>query len=210
MKNVLTEVLPFKFNQKQISESINTNGGKLIVYGPVQRAGAKNQNSRVYPKAILEREASKYSENEIAQNRALGELDHPESSVVNLRNASHNILQLEWKGDDLMAKIEILNTPAGNILRELFKSGITLGISSRGLGSVKQLDEDTSEVQDDFQLVCWDFVSNPSTHGAFMKPISEGKEYKPNIKELKEQKAERIIHDLICSLSGVCCIKGKQ
>lgn len=207
-KQILTNCLPFKFTTKQITESINENNGRLIVYGPVQRAGSKNQNSRVYPKAILEREASKYSENEIAQNRALGELDHPESSVVNLRNASHNILQLEWKGDDLMAKIEILNTPAGNILRELFKSGITLGISSRGLGSVKQLDEDTSEVQDDFQLVCWDFVSNPSTHGAFMKPISEGKEH--SIKESKEDKAEKIIHSIICSISGVCCIKGKQ
>lgn len=205
MKHLLIDNLPFKFTRKQISESIEKNGGRLIVQGPVQRAGAINQNGRSYPKPILEREATKYTQTEIAQNRALGELDHPESSVVNLRNASHNILQLEWKGDELWAKIEILNTPSGNILKELFKAGITLGISSRGLGSVTQLDEDTSEVQDDFQLICWDFVSNPSTQGAFMKPISEGKQIK--IKESKSQKAERLIHEIICSISGVCCIK---
>lgn len=205
MKHLLIDNIPFKFTKKQITESIEKNGGRLIVQGPVQRAGAINQNGRKYPKQILEREANKYTQTEIAQNRALGELDHPESSVVNLRNASHNILQLEWKGDELWAKIEILNTPSGNILKELFKAGITLGISSRGLGSVTQLDEDTSEVQDDFQLICWDFVSNPSTQGAFMKPISEGKQLK--IKESKSQKAERLIHEIICSISGVCCIK---
>jgi len=208
MKKLLIDNIPFKFTKTQILESIEKNQGRLIVQGPVQRAGAINQNGRKYPKPILEREATKYEQTEIAQNRALGELDHPESSVVNLRNASHNILQLEWKGDELWAKIEILNTPSGNILKELFKAGITLGISSRGLGSVNQLDEDTSEVQDDFQLICWDFVSNPSTQGAFMKPISEGKQIK--IKETKEEKTERLIHEIICSISGVCCInKGK-
>jgi len=208
MKHLLIDNIPFKFTKNQILESIEKNSGRLIVQGPVQRAEALNQNLRKYPKHILEREATKYEQTEIAQNRALGELDHPESSVVNLRNASHNILQLEWKGDELWAKIEILNTPSGNILKELFKAGITLGISSRGLGSVTQLDEDTSEVQDDFQLICWDFVSNPSTQGAFMKPISEGKQIK--IKETKEEKAERLIHEIICAVSGVCCInKGK-
>lgn len=207
-KTLIIDNLPFNFSLKKINESITNNNGRLIVQGPVQRAGAINQNGRSYPKPILEREAKRYMENEISQNRALGELDHPESSVVNLRNVSHNILQLEWKGDELWAKIEVLNTPAGNILKELFKSGITLGISSRGMGSTKQLTEDTVEVQDDFELICWDFVSNPSTQGAFMKPISESKEVS-NIKENKLYKANNLIHDIICSLSGVCCIKGK-
>lgn len=207
-KNLIIDNLPFKFSTKKINESLANNGGRLIVQGPVQRAGAINQNGRSYPKPILEREAKRYMENEISQNRALGELDHPESSVVNLRNVSHNILQLEWKGDELWAKIEVLNTPAGNILKELFKAGITLGISSRGMGSTKQLTEDTVEVQDDFELICWDFVSNPSTHGAFMKPISESKGIS-NINENKLVKANVLIHDIICSLSGVCCIKGK-
>lgn len=207
-KTLIIDNLPFNFSLKKINESITNNNGRLIVQGPVQRAGSVNQNGREYPKPILEREAKRYIETEIAQNRALGELDHPESSVVNLRNVSHNILQLEWKGDELWAKIEVLNTPAGNILKELFKSGITLGISSRGMGSTKQLTEDTVEVQDDFELICWDFVSNPSTQGAFMKPISESKEVS-NIKENKLYKANNLIHDIICSLSGVCCIKGK-
>lgn len=207
-KNLIIDNLPFKFSTKKINESLANNGGRLIVQGPVQRAGAINQNGRSYPKPILEREAKRYMENEISQNRALGELDHPESSVVNLRNVSHNILQLEWKDDELWAKIEVLNTPAGNILKELFKAGITLGISSRGMGSTKQLTEDTVEVQDDFELICWDFVSNPSTQGAFMKPISESKGVS-NIKENKLVKANVLIHDIICSLSGVCCIKGK-
>lgn len=207
MKHLLIDNIPFKFTRTQILESIEKNQGRLIVQGPVQRAEAINQNGRKYSRRILEREATKYEQTEIAQNRALGELDHPESSVVNLRNASHNILKLEWKGDELWAKIEILNTPSGNILKELFKAGITLGISSRGLGSVNQLDEDTSEVQDDFQLICWDFVSNPSTQGAFMKPISEGKQIK--IKESSEAKVERLIHEIICCLGTTCCLKDK-
>lgn len=207
-KTLIIDNLPFNFSLKKINESITNNNGRLIVQGPVQRAGSVNQNGREYPKPILEREAKRYIETEIAQNRALGELDHPESSVVNLRNVSHNILQLEWKGDELWAKIEVLNTPAGNILKELFKSGITLGISSRGMGSTKQLTEDTVEVQDDFELICWDFVSNPSTQGAFMKPISESVAGN-KLKETKLDKANNLIHDIICSLSGVCCIKGK-
>ena len=133
----------------------------------------------------------------------MGELDHPDSSVVNLRNVSHNITSLEWKGNDLIATIEVLNTPSGNILKELFKAGITLGISSRGMGSVKQISEssDEVEIQEDFQLLCWDFVSDPSTHEAFMYPIKENR----NIKST-HNKANDIIHEIICKLSGVCCI----
>lgn len=206
-KQLIIDTIPLQYTPLQINESIKTNNGRLLVRGPIQRCEALNQNGRKYPKQILEREATKYSENEIKQNRALGELDHPESSVVNLRNVSHNILNLEWKGDELWGTIEVLNTPSGNILKELFKSGITLGISSRGMGSVKQLTEDTYEVQDDFQLICWDIVSNPSTHGAFLAPIKEGIELKIN---KKYQRANELIHDIICSVSGVCCInKGK-
>lgn len=100
----------------------------------------------------------------------MGELDHPDSQVVNLANVSHNVLDLWWQGNDLMGKIEILGTPSGNIAKELLKAGIRLGISSRGMGSVKELGEGKVEVQDDFEIVCWDLVSNPSTQGAFMNP----------------------------------------
>ena len=149
--------------------------GALIVQGVLQRAGAKNQNGRVYPKNILSRECQRYQREYIDQNRALGELDHPESSVVNLNNVSHNVLKIFWEGDDLKGTIQVLDTPSGKILKSLFEAGITLGISSRGLGSVKELrNEGTVEVQDDFELICWDFVSNPSTHGAYVRPVKAG------------------------------------
>jgi hypothetical protein len=127
----------------------------------------------VYPKPILMREAKKYSDINIKERRALGELDHPDSSVVNLNNVSHNVTEMHWEGNDLVGTVEVLSTPSGNILRELFRSGIKLGISSRGLGSVKSLGENQVEVQEDFELIAFDFVSNPSTHGAFLKPIHE-------------------------------------
>lgn len=209
-KELLIEYMPFVIQPTRIVESISQNNGRLIVSGVLQRANAKNQNGRVYPKSILEREVRRYMENEVAQKRALGELDHPESSIVNLRNVSHNIVECDWDGDDLIGKVEILGTPSGNILKELFKAGITLGISSRGLGSVKSLhesgDDETVEVQSDFELITFDFVSNPSTHGAFLSPVNEGllKENKQYIQEYA--KAESLVRDIICELSGVCCI----
>ena len=174
-KQLLVDYIPFEITPQQINESLTKNNGRLIVKGVLQRADAKNQNGRVYPRETLMREADQYSNVQIKERRALGELDHPDSSVVNLQNASHNILEMHWSGDDLSGTVEVLGTPAGNILKELFKSGIKLGISSRGLGSVKEIHEDDSvEVQPDFELIAFDFVSNPSTQGAFMHPLSEG------------------------------------
>jgi len=146
--------------------------GVFEVEGILQRAGAKNQNGRVYDKEILLREVDKYVKEFVNNGNAYGELDHPESAIVSLKNASHIIKELWWKGDELMGRVELLNTPSGNIVREIIKAGHTIGISSRGTGSVQQTNEGTLEVQPDFELVCWDFVSNPSTHGAFMNPIS--------------------------------------
>jgi hypothetical protein len=162
----------------QINESIAKNDGRLIVSGIMQRGSTGNdqnfnQNGRSYPIPILKREADKYKRVFVTERRALGELDHPESSVVNLSNVSHNILDLWWDGNDLMGKLEILSTPSGNIAKELLKNGIRLGISSRGMGSVKNLGEGKVEVQDDFEIVCWDLVSNPSTQGAFMDNLNE-------------------------------------
>jgi len=146
--------------------------GVYEVEGIMQRAGAKNQNGRVYDKQILLREVDKYITEFVKNGNAYGELDHPESALVSLKNASHIIKELWWKGDELMGRVELLNTPSGNIVKEIIKAGHTIGISSRGTGSVQQTNEGTLEVQPDFELVCWDFVSNPSTHGAFMNPIS--------------------------------------
>jgi len=205
MKKLLLEYKPFNYDPSKIEESMKRHGGKFIVEGPLQRAGAKNQNGRIYPRPILEREVSRYMNSEIKENRALGELDHPDDSVVNLKNVSHNVIGVEWRGDDVWGKVEVLNTPSGKILQELFKSGVTLGISSRGMGSVNQLDENTVEVQDDFQLVCWDFVSNPSTHGAFMSPIQEG--ISNNIKYSKNySNTHKLITEIVCELSGICCV----
>jgi hypothetical protein len=178
----------------------------LMVEGVIQRADAKNQNGRVYPKSILEREVERYIDGPVTENRALGELDHPESMVINLKNVSHNIKKLWWNGDDLMGKVEVLPTPSGNILKELFLNKITVGISSRGMGSVQPLGEGTVEVQDDFELLCWDFVSTPSTQGAFMTPTGLSEGYKPQHNN-KYSKINTLVSDIICSQSGVCCIR---
>ena len=177
MKQVIVDYIPFEITPTQINEAMKENNGKLVVKGVLQRAEAKNQNGRVYPRDILVRESKKYDENFVKQKRALGELDHPDSSVVNLQNVSHNVTEMHFEGDNLVGTCEILTTPSGNILKELFKNGIKLGISSRGLGSVEMVQEangDTvSKVGDDFELIAFDFVSNPSTHGAFLYPMNE-------------------------------------
>jgi hypothetical protein len=205
-KQVLIEYLPFKVSPKSLNEAKFNPNATLIVEGVVQRANAKNENGRIYPKEILEREVQKYIDGPVAQNRALGELDHPESSIISLKNVCHNIKELWWDGDDLFGRIEVLNTPSGNILKDLFLNNITVGISSRGMGSVKQLGEGTVEVQDDLELICFDFVSTPSTHGAYMRPTSlnESKSYQSNN---KYSKINEIITDIICTQSGVCCIR---
>jgi hypothetical protein len=166
MKSLLIETNLFegKINEDQ--------SGRTLVKGILQRAGAENQNGRVYPREILMREAKKY-ETLIKERRALGELDHPDSSVINLKNVSHNVKEIHWDGDDLVGTVEILPTPSGNILKELLRAGILLGISSRGMGSVTNIGEGKVKVGDDFELIGWDFVSNPSTHGAFMTPLQE-------------------------------------
>jgi|TARA_B100000035_G_scaffold178633_1_gene152336 hypothetical protein len=176
MKSLIVDYIPFEIAPEQINESMKENNGKLVVKGVLQRADAKNQNGRVYPMEILQREAKNYDEGFIKQNRAMGELDHPDSSVVNLQNVSHNVTEMHFEGDNLLGTVEILTTPSGNILRELFKNGIKLGISSRGMGSVEAVNEADGQVMkvgDDFELIAFDFVSNPSTHGAFLHPIQE-------------------------------------
>ena len=198
MKQLIVDYIPFEILPEQISESMKENNGKLVVKGVLQRADTKNQNGRVYPKEILMREAKKYFKNFIHQKRAMGELDHPESSVVNLANVSHNITEMNWNGDDLVGTVEVLGTPSGNILGELFKAGIKLGISSRGMGSVETVneDEDSQEVQNDFELIAFDFVSNPSTHGAFMYPMHESVDHSI-ARDTKYGRVEAVINDIM-------------
>ena len=204
---LLTEYRTFKVDKRLVETSIKENKS-LVVKGVIQRAEAKNQNGRIYPREILEREINKYAEGPIKERRALGELDHPESSVINLQNVSHNVTKVKMVGDDVYGEVEILSTPAGNILKELFRNGITVGISSRGMGSVQENGNGTVEVQDDFELLCFDFVSTPSTHGAFMKPagraLQELQEGKIQLPEYQYTNVNNIIRDIICDNTGVC------
>ena len=207
-KQLILEYMPFKpFGS--ISESSGASygvPGGVVVQGVLQRASAKNQNGRIYPRAILDKVRKRYQLEYIDQHRALGELDHPESSVVNLNNVSHNVLKIWWKGDDLCGAVQILETPSGRILKELFKAGITLGISSRGLGSVKELrSEGVVEVQEDFELICWDFVSNPSTQGAFMRPTHMNESTNKQTTNTKYNKVNNIITSILCD-DGKCRI----
>ena len=206
MKQLLVDTMIFDVTPTMLQEAHETHG-RFLVNGVLQRANAKNQNGRVYPRNILEREVEKYKGREIKENRAYGELDHPESSVVELKNTSHIVRDVYWKGDDVIGTVEILNTPSGKILQELVKAGCTVGISSRGMGSVKQIGEDTVAVENDFDLICWDFVSNPSTHGAFMSPTNEGvinESVNKKTNTYKYKKANSIMRDIICEVSGYC------
>ena len=190
MAELLINVTPFR----SVLKESKTKPGVFEVEGIMQRATAENQNGRVYAKPILERETKRYLDEFVKNGNAFGELDHPDKPVVELKNASHVVKDLWWDGDDLMGKVELLNTPAGNIVKEIIKAGHTIGISSRGTGSVQQTNEGHLEVQDDFELICWDFVSNPSTHGAFMNQVAlqEGK-----VKVSKYSNLDSIINDIL-------------
>lgn len=203
MKQLLVDCIAFEYVKDNLFEAANSDPNRrLVVKGILQRSGVKNQNGRVYTKPVLLREAQKYTENFVKERRALGELDHPESSVVNLQNVSHNVLEVHWEGDDLIGSIEVLPTPNGNILKELFRANIRLGISSRGMGTVqKDMHEGADIVQDDFELIAFDFVSNPSTRGAFMFPsgnINEGVVKNPITNQW--EKAESIVRDILTEI----------
>ena len=192
---LLTEWTNFDYDVNLIKEQ-KLAGKPLMMKGILQKAETLNQNGRVYPRVILEREIRNYQKF-IKENRALGELDHPDSSVVELKNASHIIREAHMEGNIVYGTVEILNTPSGQVLQSLVESGVTLGISSRGVGSTKSQGS-TQIVQDDFQLICWDFVSEPSTPGAFM--MRESKEFNSNqLKEIfnKSDRVDRIFNEIM-------------
>ena len=190
MSNVklITSWQPFEYDSKMIAESRLENGGKIVMKGILQKANTLNQNGRIYPLPILEREVRNYQKF-IQENRALGECDHPESSVVELKNASHIVREAHMEGDVCYGTVELLDTPSGKILQSLVESGVTLGISSRSVGSTRR-EGDYQVVQDDFQLICWDFVSEPSTPGAFM--MREGVEVRRSDLDKVFTKSDRL------------------
>ena len=165
------------------------NGG-MMLSGVIQRADARNGNGRIYPYSVLNREMDTYRQL-VQERRALGELDHPDQSVINLKNVSHLVVEVWWNGKDVMGKIQVLNTPSGQVLRELVNANVKIGISSRGTGSVRESRGETI-VEDDFQLICFDIVSEPSTHGAFMF-----QERKGNVNENKQARVSNLIKDIL-------------
>ena len=184
-------------------------GGNMMVVGKLSSADVPNANRRIYPYDILRSQVQKYVDGPVKEKRAFGELDHPEVSIINLKNVSHNIVECWWDGKDLYGKVEILPTPSGNILMTLFQNGLTVGISSRAMGSVSQIGEGLVQVEDDLDIICWDFVSTPSNFGSYMHPegksgLKESVDY--NIKADKYSKASKLISEIICLQSGVCCI----
>lgn len=186
----------FDYTPAMIKESRDRNGGKIVMHGILQKADTLNQNGRIYPAAVLEREIRNYQKF-IIENRALGELDHPDDSVVNLKNVSHIIRDAVMEGNVVKGSVEILDTPSGKILQSLVEAGVKLGISSRGVGST-QKQGDYYLVQDDFQLICWDFVSEPSTPGAFMIP--EGRRISENdLRKVftKSDRIDRVLNDVL-------------
>jgi hypothetical protein len=191
---LLCEYTELQYDRNILMEAIDGNKPFVLKNVVLQRANAKNQNGRVYPKETLMREAAVFKKNFVDQRRAVGELDHPESPVVNLKNVCCNVVGLWTDGDDVRGDIEILTTPTGNIVRELIKNNIRLGVSSRGMGSVRQMGENTVEVQEDFSLICFDIVSNPSTIGAFINESIHENSITPY------DTIDKLIHDFLSEI----------
>ena len=201
MKQVLIETIPFKVTPIQLIEGLKAPSGNPMVQGILATAEVKNGNGRYYPREIWEREMDKYNQ-VIEENRATGELDHPDSTIISLKNVSHIIREVWWDGDKVIGKLEILPTISGNILKALIENNVQVGVSSRGMGSLKEINEGTLEVQDDFELLCWDFVSTPSNPGSYMQLVKEGKE---NLPENKFVKVNSLLTEILCA-NGTCPI----
>ena len=176
-------------------EKVLVKSGVLFLTGVMQKADQENGNGRIYGKRILEREVQNYQKM-IDDRRALGELDHPEDSVVNLKNASHIVTKMWWDGNNVMGKVKVLDTPSGKILKSLVESGVKLGISSRGLGSTRK-EGGKTVVEDDFQLICFDFVQEPSTPGAFMMNEGKKRTLDPNKIWTKADRLNRLLNDIV-------------
>ena len=202
-KQLLVDHIPFHVAKLQpITEGKDSKlvDGLMRIKGKLQEANKKNGNGRVYPYDTLKKQIEEYMNGPMASRTSTGELDHPESSIINLSNVSHLITKIWWEGNDVMGELTLLNTPSGKIAQEIIRAGIPLGISSRGMGSVKQIGE-TVEVQDDFELLCFDLVSVPSTPNAYLR-LSEGK--KNILDNNKYNNINSLITEIICMQTGVC------
>ena len=200
-KELLIDTQLFSFKQS-LNEGNKSSVGNPIVEGPLATVEKENGNGRVYSRKLWEREISKFQDS-IKSNNSVGELDHPSSNIVSLKNVSHIIREIWWDGNNILGKVEILPTTSGNILRALLENNVTVGISSRGMGSLKPISENQMEVQDDFELITWDFVSKPSNKNSWMK-LNEGLD-NTQIQFNKYSKIDSIITEILCS-NGSCPI----
>jgi len=183
--------------EREKRESAN---GVLYLSGRIQAADTPNGNGRVYPKKVLEKEIKNYMKI-VKDNRATGELDHPDDAVVNLKNVSHMMVDIWWQGNDVMGKLKVLDTPSGRILKDLNSAGVKLGISSRGLGSVKEnMSSGVAEVEEDFQLICFDIVSEPSTPNAFVSANGKTPFNTDNFRSKLKENKESQIDDLFSKI----------
>jgi len=194
-KQLLREYVSLDYTIDEVKDSRNKNNGRLIISGVLQKADTENQNKRKYPRDILEREVENYS-SVVKDNRAVGELDHPEASTVSLDKVSHIVREIWWANDDVMGRVEVLGTPKGKILESLLESGVKIGISSRGVGSTKN-ESDVDIVQDDYNIICFDIVSEPSTPGAFLFTESKDIEFNPNVVYTKKDRIWRALNDIL-------------
>ena len=201
MKQVLIETIPFSVSPISLTEGLKAPSGNPMVEGILATAEVKNGNGRYYPREIWDKEIDRY-QTVVKENRATGELDHPDSAIINLKNVSHIIREIWWDGDKVMGKLEILPTISGNILRALIDNNVMVGVSSRGMGSLKEMNEGTLEVQDDFELLCWDFVSTPSNPGSYMNLVREGLE---NPIANPYSKVNILLSEILCA-NGTCPI----
>jgi len=200
-KLLLIETITFVPQPVKLTEGLKSKSGNMIVEGVLATPEVKNGNGRYYSKDLWGREIDKYMEL-VKNRRACGELDHPETQVINLKNVSHNIVSIWWDGDNIMGKLEILPTPSGNIVKALIDSGISVGVSSRGMGSLKPMGENMMEVQDDFELLCWDFVSTPSNPGSYMASVGLNESIQ-NVSTKNYSRVNNVIRDILCS-NGTC------
>jgi len=201
-KQLLIETQIFNWTTS-LREGQKSSTGNLIVEGPLATVEKENGNGRVYPRELWEREIGKFQE-KIKLNNSTGELDHPDSNIVSLKNVSHIIREVWWDGNNILGKIEILPTTSGNIFRALLENGVAVGVSSRGMGSLKQVAEGKMEVQDDFDLITWDAVSQPSNKNSWVKMINEGQENN-KIDLNKYNRINQIITEILCN-NGSCPI----
>jgi hypothetical protein len=180
-----------------VCESTSTGGKNYFIEGVFMQANVKNRNGRIYPKDILQKEAKRYEQNYINQNRAFGELGHPEGPTVNLERVSHLIQSLKMEGNNFIGKAKVMDTPYGKIVKNLIDEGARLGVSSRGMGSLKPAGRNVSQVQDDFYLAtAADIVADPSAPAAFVNGIMEGREWIWDNGLLDEREITRIKHDI--------------